>query len=150
MSINKSAFIRYRTIDSCLVNKFSRPSKVYIQQKCCDAIGEHVSISTIEKDMQDMRHDAKLGYFAPIKYNKADNYYYYSLPGFSIFNISLTKEQLSSLQLILTYCNNSILPHQIDFFPLVKAIDVIDSCFNLSVQSNETVMNEFEDYRKIA
>lgn len=99
MAANKSAFIRYRTIDECLTNKMHKyPTKSFIHQKCCDAVDQQISLSTLEKDIQDIRYDDRLGFFAPIKYCKASNSYFYSEPDYTINKMILTKAQMKCLE----------------------------------------------------
>ncbi|MBB78936.1 MAG: hypothetical protein CL844_08045 [Crocinitomicaceae bacterium] len=95
----KNALIRYRIIDKCIGNKYSPfPSKRDLREACEEALygsidGEHICDSTIEKDIFNMRmeHDA------PIKYSKLNLGYYYENPNFSINDIPLTEDELSSI-----------------------------------------------------
>jgi len=100
MSYIKNAIIRYRIIDRMIRNKYKKfPSKQDFREACEEALygsvyGNNISASTIEKDIFAMRmeHDA------PIKYNKKEDGYYYLDPNFSINDIPLTEDELSSIR----------------------------------------------------
>jgi len=103
MALNKYATIRYRVIDRCLRSRsHSFPSKEKLRQACEEELygsrtGEHISISTIEKDLWAMKNEASLGY-APVAYNKAENGYYYTDSEFSI-NLPLTEDDIELIRL---------------------------------------------------
>lgn len=59
---------------------------------------ENVSERTIQQDLKDMEHDTRLGYFAPIYYNKSKRAYTYLEPGYSIKNFSLKPEEIDALK----------------------------------------------------
>ena len=61
MPANKYALLRYRIIDRCLTNPGKPfPTKEDLRQACEDALygsdGEHISMSTVEKDLWAMRN----------------------------------------------------------------------------------------------
>jgi predicted DNA-binding transcriptional regulator YafY len=105
MSLHKYALIRYRIIDSLLRNKFQPyPTIEQIRTKCEESLfgsdyGEHVSISTIEKDLRAMREDMELGFEAPIKYSRKYNGYFYTDPEFTIQKIPLKSEDVDAIKL---------------------------------------------------
>ena len=89
MPANKYALLRYRIIDRCLTNPGKPfPTKEDLRQACEDALygsdGEHISISTVEKDLWAMRNEADLGYYAPIEYHRDERGYHYTEEGYSI------------------------------------------------------------------
>lgn len=96
----KNAHIRYRIIDRCLRNKYRPfPSIEDLRSTCEDALfgsdnGSHISKSTIEKDLFNMREEMD----APIKYNKSQDGYYYINEDFSINDIPLSEEEIESLK----------------------------------------------------
>lgn len=104
MPANKYALLRYRIIDRCLTNG-SRPypSKEDLRLACEEALygsdGEHISISTIEKDLWAMRNEGELGYYAPIAYSAEHRGYYYDEEDYTINDINLNDEDLSALRL---------------------------------------------------
>jgi predicted DNA-binding transcriptional regulator YafY len=104
MSLHKHALIRYRIIDSMLRNKYRPyPNIEEIRAKCEDSLfgsdwGEHISKSTIEKDFKSMRDDAELGFFAPIKYFKKEDGYYYTDDTFTIHSIPLKPDDIDAIK----------------------------------------------------
>ena len=60
--------------------------------------GDHISISTIEKDFKAMRTDAELGFFAPIKYSRIHNGYFYTEDEYTIHNIPLKNEDIEAIK----------------------------------------------------
>lgn len=104
MPANKYALLRYRIIDRCLTNtSHPYPNKEVLRQACEDALygsfGEHISESTIEKDLWAMRNESELGYYAPIAYHRTEKGYYYEDPEYSINNISLNQDDIDALTL---------------------------------------------------
>ena len=96
----KNALIRYRVIDKLLRSR-SRPfpSKQDLRHACEEELygaitGEHISDSTIEKDLYAMRMEMD----APIKYKKSEEGYYYSDPNFSIHEIPLSEDDVQSIK----------------------------------------------------
>lgn len=103
MPANKYALLRYRIIDKCLSNKARPfPSKNDLREACEEAlygsIGEHISTSTIEKDLWAMRNESELGYYAPIEFSKAERGYFYDQEDYSIQNISLSDDDLNAIK----------------------------------------------------
>ena len=104
MSLHKHALIRYRIIDAMLRNQYNPyPSIEDIRSKCEDSLfgsdwGDHISISTIEKDFKAMRTDAELGFFAPIKYSRIHNGYFYTEDEYTIHNIPLKNEDIEAIK----------------------------------------------------
>ena len=104
MSLHKHALIRYRIIDSMLRNKYKPyPGIEEIRAKCEDSLfgsdwGDHISISTIEKDFRAMRMDAELGFFAPIKFSRVNMGYYYADEEYTIHSIPLKTEDIDAIK----------------------------------------------------
>jgi predicted DNA-binding transcriptional regulator YafY len=74
-----------------------------IRAKCEDSLfgsdwGEHISISTIEKDFKAMRMDAELGFFAPIKFSRIHMGYYYADDDYTIHSIPLKNEDIEAIK----------------------------------------------------
>lgn len=104
MPANKYALLRYRIIDKCLSNEARPfPSKSDLREACEESLygsmGEHISSSTIEKDLWAMRNESDLGYYAPIEYSKAHRGYFYDQQDYSIQNISLSDNDLNAIKL---------------------------------------------------
>lgn len=94
MPINKSAFIRYRIIDSCLTNPMRRyPTMQDILVKIETQLGTSISPSMFSKDIQQMKQI----FHAPIRYDRGKNGYCYDEEGFSIREFPLTHEEVQAL-----------------------------------------------------
>lgn len=103
MPANKYALLRYRIIDRCLTNPGKPfPTKEDLRQACEEALygsdGEHISISTVEKDLWAMRNEADLGYYAPIEYHRDERGYHYTEEGYSINDIQLNEDDLDAIR----------------------------------------------------
>lgn len=104
MPANKFALLRYRIIDRCIRNRGSKafPSKDDLRYACEEALygsdGEHISMSTIDKDIWAMRNEGELGYYAPIKFSKEHGGYYYEDPEFTISEVPLNDEDLQAIK----------------------------------------------------
>lgn len=105
MPINKSALIRYKTIDNCLQNRFRKWTLEDLMEACSEALYEYegvtrsISRRTVQLDLQNMRSD-KLGYNAPIVVTDK-KYYSYEDKGYSITNSPLTQQDLGTLNEVL-------------------------------------------------
>ena len=101
MPANRNALIRYKTIDTCLKNRFRKWTLEDIIEKVSDILYEYegmdkgISRRTIQADIQMMRSD-KLGYFAPIVVLDK-KYYTYEDPNYSITNIPISENDLSRM-----------------------------------------------------
>jgi predicted DNA-binding transcriptional regulator YafY len=99
MPKNKSAAARYKAIDECLRSRsHPYPTIHQIVEYCVENYDLEVSASTIEKDFFSMRYDSRLGFEAPIAYNKANKGYYYSDPSYSISKLPLQQEEFNALE----------------------------------------------------
>ncbi|MCB9245595.1 MAG: WYL domain-containing protein [Flavobacteriales bacterium] len=96
MPSNKEAFIRYRAINRCLINK-GLATREDLIRACSEATSHDVSWRTIAEDIRAMRQDEVLGFEAPIE-NVVNQGYRYSDPAYSIDRIPLKDEELRSLQ----------------------------------------------------
>lgn len=92
MPANLNALIRYKTIDRLLGT--GRKYTIHeLMEHCTDALAETrgmdrmVSKRTIQDDIRVLRSDI-LGFNAPIE--NRSGYYYYSLPGYSIFETRIS------------------------------------------------------------
>ncbi len=96
----KNALFRYRIIDKHIKSTTRPfPSKDELRAACEEAIfgsddRQHISDSTIEKDLFSMRMEMD----APIKYSKRHNGYYYTDPDFSIDEVPLKEEDLDAIR----------------------------------------------------
>ena len=93
MPVNRNALIRYKTIDSCLRNKYRKWTLEDLIDACSEALYEYevidygISKRTVLIDIQMMRSE-KLGYNAPIVVY--DNKYY----KYEDENYSITKDSI--------------------------------------------------------
>ena len=96
----KNALIRYRIIDRMLRNRYKPyPSKEALRAACEESLfgsesGAHICASTIEKDLFTM----KMEHDAPIRYSKKNGGYFYEDPDFSINDVPLSEDELSSIR----------------------------------------------------
>jgi predicted DNA-binding transcriptional regulator YafY len=103
MPANKYALLRYRIIDRLISSKSKpHPTKEELKEACEESLygsfGERISDSTIEKDLYAMRNEGELGYYAPIKYSKRYNGYFYEEENYSISEIPLQEEDLGAIK----------------------------------------------------
>ena len=98
MPVNKSALIRYRVINRCLLNQ-RKATKEQLKRACEAVLDKEVSYRTIDADLNAMKFDRGLNYDAPIKYSKSDCAYYYEDPSYTIEKIPLNKEEYETLLL---------------------------------------------------
>lgn len=98
MPANRNALIRYKTIDTCLRNRYRQWTLEDLIDACSDALYEYegidkgISRRTIQMDIQMMRSE-KLGYNAPIVVYD-NKYYTYEEPDYSITNTPLSEQDL--------------------------------------------------------
>ena len=98
MPVSRNALIRYKTIDTCLRNRFRKWTLEDLVDAFSDALYEYegidkgISKRTVQMDIQLMRSE-KLGYNAPIVV-KDHKYYTYEDPEYSITNTPLSEQDL--------------------------------------------------------
>lgn len=106
MATNKSALIRYKTIDHCLKNKYKKWTLEDLIEKVSDALYEYegiltgVSKRTIQADIQFMRSD-KLGYNAPIIVVDRKHYTYEDA-NYSITQSPLKEEDVEKMKEVVS------------------------------------------------
>jgi len=99
MPANKDALSRYRIIDQALRNKQKQfPTKKELIDLIENHTGFQIGDRTLEKDMQDMREDSGLNYFAPIKFDKIKKGYFYTEANYSITGIPISEEDIKRLK----------------------------------------------------
>ena len=134
----KNALIRFRIIDKMLRNKYKPfPSKNEMREMCEESLygsttGNHICDSTIEKDLFNM----KMEHDAPIKYSKRECGYYYEDKNYSINDIPLSEDELTSIK----YAVDTL--HQFKDAPFFKefgnAIDKIVDRISIGSNHHET------------
>jgi predicted DNA-binding transcriptional regulator YafY len=102
MPKTKDAVSRYRWIDERLRNKRLRKPTLddlieYVSRKM-DAT---ISVRTIQKDIQDMRHDPELNYNAPIFYDRSSKTYRYEDDTYSINSLPIDEADLEGLEIAI-------------------------------------------------
>jgi len=110
MALNKYAAIRYRIIDECIRSRSKPyPTKEELRSACEEALygstnGSNISLSTIDKDLWALKNESVFGY-APIAFNRLNNGYYYTDPGFSL-DLPITPEDIDLIRLALHTLNH--------------------------------------------
>lgn len=101
MPVNRNALIRYKTLDTCLRNKYRCWTLEDLIDACSDALYEYEGINkgiskrTVQMDIQMMRSE-KLGYNAPIVVYD-NKYYKYEDEDYSITNTPLSEQDLKTM-----------------------------------------------------
>jgi predicted DNA-binding transcriptional regulator YafY len=98
MPFNKEAQQRYKIIDAAISNHFRPfPTMDDLLRACEDKLGKTFAVSTIQKDIQQMKEEPPFGFNAPIKFSRQYHGYYYGTEGYSINSIPLHKVELDAL-----------------------------------------------------
>jgi len=142
----KNALIRYRIIDRSLRNNYRPfPSKKDIRELCEEALfgnieGENICDSTIEKDLFAMR----LEHDAPIKYSKKEGGYYYTDPEFSINDIPLTNDDITSIKFAINTLKQF---REVEMFQQFgNAIDKIVDRFSISEDPRDKDISNYVQF----
>jgi len=99
MPISKSAYKRYKIIDSILRNRRDYyPTIVEIQTAIDKSLRQKPSLDTLEKDFKNMKLPDPHGFEAPIAYCRKNKGYHYTDSNFSINGVSLTEKDVSSIK----------------------------------------------------
>jgi len=102
MPFNKDALSRFRWIDERLRNKrLPKPTLANIIEYVSDKIEKPVGERTIQQDIQHMRSDTNLNYFAPIVYDRSSRTYSYSDDSYSINQIPIDEADLEGLEIAI-------------------------------------------------
>lgn len=97
MPQNKYALARYRLIDS-LLRRFNYVKSKLIVEDCQKRLGCRISQRTIQMDIEAMRYDPFLGYFAPIEYSMKNKAYFYSDTSYKLQPFGFSKEEIFILE----------------------------------------------------
>lgn len=107
MAISRSAYRRYKVIDSILRNtNRPYPNINDIQDACTIKLDMTPSIDTIEKDIRNMKMPEPDGLDAPIVYCRTNRGYYYSNPKYAINSVGLTDTDIDSIKEALDLIKN--------------------------------------------
>jgi predicted DNA-binding transcriptional regulator YafY len=108
MPQNKFALARYCMIDS-LLNKYEYVKTAYIVEICRRKLKCSITQRTIQMDIEAMRNDSFLGYFAPIEYCLRRKAYYYRVADFRLYPHRFSNKEVSLMQNLLILMQNHIL-----------------------------------------
>lgn len=103
MPASLRTMIRIRVIDQCLQRKHLRWSWEMLAEECARQLADDFGIhrtpsrSLILHDINLMRY-GKLGYYAPIRFDRVRNGYYYTDPDFSISQIPVSAAEFDRLR----------------------------------------------------
>jgi len=97
MPRTKNQVFRLRVIDE-LLNRKKWVKTSHIKKTIEEKLLENVSERTIQNDINAMKNDTRLAYYAPIEYNKSRGAYTYEESGFTINNFSLQPQEITALQ----------------------------------------------------
>ena len=95
-------------------------------------------MSTIEKDIQDMKHNSRLGFLAPISFNRYRKGYYYQTPGYSIRHLIVGKDMYQYLSQVI-----ELMIQQLVITPDKKAAEAILNLMNTCPLNLATHQEEF-------
>jgi predicted DNA-binding transcriptional regulator YafY len=142
MPITKHSLARYQVIDACIRNRQrSYPGIDYLIERCSQRLDQQISRSTIEKDLKAMKDDPDLGYYAPIRYDRQSQGYYYENPGYSITNIQVHEEDIDAIEfaarILLQYRGFHMVKRYAE--AIDRILDVVDVRRILSIE-------EFAEY----
>lgn len=146
MPVNRNALIRYKTIDACLRRRNRKWTLEDLEEACSDALYEYegirkgVSRRSIQLDLQMMRSE-KLGYNAPIIVVDK-KYYTYEDPAYSIANIPLTQQDLSTLNEVVTILR------QFKGFTHFREVDDMVNRLQHKIQMGKTQERALIDFEK--
>ena len=97
-----NAYIRYRVINSLLVNG-GRANLSQMISACEEALDiKPIAKRTIEGDIYAMRKDPRLEFEAPIKYIRAYRAYVYTDPDYTIDRFPINSEEVQTLRFAAT------------------------------------------------
>lgn len=100
MPKNKEAISRYYIIDDCLRNNQKPyPDINYLKEKIEEKLDKTVGIRTVQKDLEDLRCDNVLAYYAPIKFSKKYGGYYYEDENYSIRTFRFSEKELDAIEI---------------------------------------------------
>jgi len=105
MAAGKNPYLRYRILHSCFSNKQQR---YWSLEALIGKLSKHdlvVDKRSVERDLEAMRYDERLGYKAPIAYDRKEKGYYYTEPTFNIDQLPLTEDDLQALTLAANILN---------------------------------------------
>jgi predicted DNA-binding transcriptional regulator YafY len=139
MPAPKSQVMRYKIINACLTNKQKPyPTLEEIRQTLAHS-DIRIERRALEADLEAMRYDKRLGYNAPIAFDRKNKGYYYTDPDYSIEKLPLTTEEIEAFQLIVEafkrFKGAKVLSHVEGMF------DKLDKVVMQQVKKKKSVVN---------
>jgi predicted DNA-binding transcriptional regulator YafY len=95
------AHLRYTIIDACLSERRKRYWAIDEIIEKLKARDIKAGRRTIETDIENMRHDRRLAFHAPIEYCRKNKGHYYTDPDYSIKGFRLTDEEVRGFSLLV-------------------------------------------------
>jgi len=105
MAQNKYALARYYLIDS-LLRKFKYVKTLAMAEYCKEKTGYTISQRTIQMDIEAMKNDSFLGFYAPIKYCNRRKAYYYIQPDYMLAPFSIKRSEIKVLEELLDHVDS--------------------------------------------
>lgn len=122
MPQNKFALARYCVIDN-LLRKHGHVKTVFIVDVCRKNLNCSITQRTIQMDIEAMKNDSFLGYYAPIEYCNQKKAYYYRDADFRLFPYQFSNEEISLMEELLIFLHNFVLDDKYKL--LIKIVDKI-------------------------
>jgi len=108
MAQNKFALIRYHLID-LLLHKSDYVKTARMVEYCTEKTGFSITPRTIQMDIDAMKNDVFLGFYAPIEYCRQRKAYYYKDPDYILTPLHESPEDILRLEEILLQYRKMIL-----------------------------------------
>ncbi|MEL6989502.1 MAG: WYL domain-containing protein, partial [Bacteroidota bacterium] len=146
MATNLHALIRYRTINDCLRRRGIQCTWEFLADACAASLKEYKGIDkvpsrrTIMYDIENMR-SGKLGYEAPIQYDRKSKTFKYEDPNFSIHEVPLQGQELSELNNALLVIKQFSAQEQLT--GINDIITKMEESLNLKPESEERNIIQF-------
>jgi predicted DNA-binding transcriptional regulator YafY len=144
MSGNKDFTARIRVINECLAN-----GGYWTKNQLLDKIAEidiEISARTLDSDLQLMRSSEQLKYYAPIKYCRTNEGYYYTDSNYSIDKLPLKTTDIKALSMAVATLQ------QYSYIPIMKefaaTIDKVIRVVKRAKQVNNADILTFIEFEK--
>jgi len=134
-------------INRCLID-YGVCSKNKLIRACEEALDiSPIGERTIDQDIHDLRYDERLGYNAPILFDKDEGGYYYEDPDYSIDKLPLNKEELEGLTFASTMLEQF---RGTGLFSLYSgAVQKIINAVNIQKANEQLPFFDFVDFEKV-
>jgi len=158
MATNNHALIRYRTLDRCLKSKNKDYALQDLINECSNAVTEYVEFKTNKPQelisvsrrsiMYDLKYmkDDRIGFGAPIVYDKTDGYYYED-ENFEIFKTKLSGSDIDKLNEALLVLKD--LSGDSQYHELESLVTRIDETYLIKRKVRDRSIIQFESSTNI-